>query len=267
MAARRRPRLTTDGTGAVEPEVRDRLAGLDRPAGRSGGASRRRAHGPAETTTTSASRSSSDSTRASSRDPQAARERAARPVGVHDPGVGLEEHERAAAAVTPNASAPPPASSSSHPRRTRSSASCELTTPSRKSSSSPFSSSSSSPLSRLELAPAGERLLREPHPLRLRIREPEDPRPAVARPALVPELELLVDDDVVRPRGAAPRRSRARSRPLRRPRRQPRRTVFRSTPIPSTSSSTTSPCCSQRPSPCSRMQPVPTVPEPSTSPG
>ena len=36
---------------------------------------------------------------------------------------------------------------------------------------------------------------------------------------------------------------------------------------PSTSSSTTSPGCSHRPSPCSRMQPVPTVPEPRTSPG
>src|SRR6185503_4904074 len=44
-------------------------------------------------------------------------------------------------------------------------------------------------------------------------------------------------------------------------------TRFRSTPIPSTSSSTTSPGWSQRPSPCSRMQPVPTVPEPITSPG
>src|SRR6266566_9397837 len=44
-------------------------------------------------------------------------------------------------------------------------------------------------------------------------------------------------------------------------------TRFRSTPIPSASSSTTSPGCSQRPSPCSRMQPVPTVPEPITSPG
>src|SRR5947207_1304010 len=42
---------------------------------------------------------------------------------------------------------------------------------------------------------------------------------------------------------------------------------LRSTPIPSTSSSTTSPGCSQRSSPCSRMHPVPTVPEPRTSPG
>ena len=43
--------------------------------------------------------------------------------------------------------------------------------------------------------------------------------------------------------------------------------VFRRTPMPSISSSTTSPRCSQRPSPCSRMQPLPTVPEPITSPG
>ena len=41
---------------------------------------------------------------------------------------------------------------------------------------------------------------------------------------------------------------------------------LRSTPIPSISSSTSSPACSQRPSPCSRMQPRPTVPEPITSP-
>ena len=41
----------------------------------------------------------------------------------------------------------------------------------------------------------------------------------------------------------------------------------RSTPMPSISSSTTSPGRSQRPSPCSRMHPLPTVPEPSTSPG
>ena len=40
-----------------------------------------------------------------------------------------------------------------------------------------------------------------------------------------------------------------------------------STPMPSISSSTTSPRCSQRPSPCSRMHPVPTVPDPITSPG
>ena len=46
-----------------------------------------------------------------------------------------------------------------------------------------------------------------------------------------------------------------------------RATRFRSTPIPSISSSTTSPRWSQRPSPCSRMQPVPTVPEPRMSPG
>ncbi len=37
--------------------------------------------------------------------------------------------------------------------------------------------------------------------------------------------------------------------------------------MPSTSISTTSPGCSQRPSLCSRMLPVPTVPEPMMSPG
>ena len=44
-------------------------------------------------------------------------------------------------------------------------------------------------------------------------------------------------------------------------------TRFERTPMPSISSSTTSPRCSQRPSPCSRMHPVPTVPDPITSPG
>ena len=43
-------------------------------------------------------------------------------------------------------------------------------------------------------------------------------------------------------------------------------TRFRSTPMPSISSSTSSPGSSQRPSPCSRMQPPPTVPDPITSP-
>ncbi len=53
----------------------------------------------------------------------------------------------------------------------------------------------------LELGPAVARLGREPHPLRLGIREPDDPRAAVARAARVVRLELLVDDDV----GAAAR--------------------------------------------------------------
>src|SRR5581483_12108054 len=66
----------------------------------------------------------------------------------------------------------------------------------------------------LELAPPLQRLLREPHPLLLRVGEPEDPGAPVARAAGVAELELLVDDGVVsgapeRPRGGEPVQARA----------------------------------------------------------
>ncbi len=46
---------------------------------------------------------------------------------------------------------------------------------------------------RLELAPAGDRLGGETHPVRLRIRKPDDPGAAVARAASVIEVELLDD--------------------------------------------------------------------------
>src|SRR5207302_11509621 len=66
----------------------------------------------------------------------------------------------------------------------------------------------------LERAPRRERLAREPHPVRLGIGEPEDPRAAVARAAPVVELELLEDAHVVavarkRPRSGGPRDSRS----------------------------------------------------------
>src|SRR5207244_12773003 len=48
----------------------------------------------------------------------------------------------------------------------------------------------------LELAPATKRVLRQPDPLRVRIREPEDARAAVARASIVADLELLVDRDL-----------------------------------------------------------------------
>src|SRR5438445_20125 len=128
----------------------------------------------------------------------------------------------------------------------------------------------------LHLPPAAHRLLGEPHPLDLWVREANDPRAAVARPVEVADPELLVHHDLLASAGEGARgrethhprpddgdlhgRSRGVSRP-----RAPTR--FRSTPMCSTSSSTTSPGSSQRSSPCSRMQPVPTVPEPSTSPG
>src|SRR5205823_6993934 len=48
-----------------------------------------------------------------------------------------------------------------------------------------------------ELAPEPQRLLGEPHVFLLPIGEAEDPRPPVAGAALVPGLELLVDDHVV----------------------------------------------------------------------
>ena len=109
----------------------------------------------------------------------------------------------------------------------------------------------------LELAPERERLLREPHVLILCVGEPEDPRAAVARPVRVPDLELLVDDRFVpaafqRPSGREPHHAPADDRDLH-ARIVPIR--LRRTPMPSTSSSTTSPGCSQRSSPCSRMQP------------
>ena len=49
----------------------------------------------------------------------------------------------------------------------------------------------------LELAPELVRPLREPDPVLLGVREPEDARRAVARAARVPELELLVDRHLV----------------------------------------------------------------------
>src|SRR5581483_11276381 len=58
-----------------------------------------------------------------------------------------------------------------------------------------------------QLAPAGERVLGQANPLRLRVREAEDPRAPVRGAAGVAELELLVDDDVV---AAAPERPRGR---------------------------------------------------------
>src|SRR5207249_8139293 len=116
-----------------------------------------------------------------------------------------------------------------------------------------------------ELAPELERLLSKPHVLGLRVGQPEDPRAAVTRAVRVPDRELLVDDDVVpatpqRPPGGETHHPSAEHRDSHRIR-------FLRMPIPSTSSSTSSPGRSQRSSPCSRMQPVPTVPEPITSPG
>ena len=49
---------------------------------------------------------------------------------------------------------------------------------------------------RLELAPERKALLREPDPALVRIGQADDPRAAVARAAVVAELELLADDDV-----------------------------------------------------------------------
>ena len=49
----------------------------------------------------------------------------------------------------------------------------------------------------LELPPAGERLLRQLDELDLRVRKPDDPRPAMARAVLVADVELLEEEDVV----------------------------------------------------------------------
>src|SRR4029077_9976687 len=113
----------------------------------------------------------------------------------------------------------------------------------------------------LELPPEPHRLLREPHVFGLGVREPEDPGTPMARPARVSDLELLVDSRLdpaplerpARRKAHHPRSDNGNSHAIR----------FRRMPIPSTSSSPTSPGWSQRSSPCSRMQPVPTVPEPS----
>src|SRR3954470_3458435 len=117
----------------------------------------------------------------------------------------------------------------------------------------------------LELAPEPERLLRQPHVLVLGVGEPEDPRAPVAGAVRVADLELLVDDGLV----AAPleRLSRGEPHHARADDRDFHRMRFFRIPMPSISSSTSSPGRSQRSSPCSRMQPVPTQPEPITSPG
>src|SRR5437870_3857548 len=47
------------------------------------------------------------------------------------------------------------------------------------------------------LAPQRQRALRLRDPVRIVVDEPEDPRPAVARPARMAELELLQDDRLV----------------------------------------------------------------------
>ena len=59
---------------------------------------------------------------------------------------------------------------------------------------------------RLQLAPEREALLGEPDPARLRVREPDDAGTAVARTAVVAELELLADDDVATGAHELPRR-------------------------------------------------------------
>jgi hypothetical protein len=61
----------------------------------------------------------------------------------------------------------------------------------------------------LELAPAGERLLRELDELEVRICEPHDARAPVAGAARVPDLELLVHRDFVALAGEGIGRSRA----------------------------------------------------------
>src|SRR5205823_3611383 len=116
-----------------------------------------------------------------------------------------------------------------------------------------------------ELPPEAERLLREPHVLGLRVGEPEDPRAPVARAPIVADPELLVDRHLMA--AALQRPARGKTHHPSADHRDSHAIRFLRMPIPSTSSSTSSPGRSQRSSPCSRMQPVPTVPEPITSPG
>ena len=100
----------------------------------------------------------------------------------------------------------------------------------------------------------------------------------MARAAVVADRELLVDDGLVpapleRPAGGETHHAGADDRD---PHRRSPDTMFgSSTPMPPRISELPIHSeldlrrrgCSQRSSPCSRMQPVPTVPEPSTSPG
>ena len=60
-----------------------------------------------------------------------------------------------------------------------------------------------------QLAPQCQRLLREPDVLGLGIREPEDPRAAVARAVVVADAELLVDGDFDTPPLQCPARRQA----------------------------------------------------------
>src|SRR6266480_3939029 len=121
----------------------------------------------------------------------------------------------------------------------------------------------------LERSPARECLPRQLDEFDLRVGEPDDAGAAMARAVRMFDAELFEEQDATALACQRVRRGRAHDpgsdhddlglQPG-------QATRFRRTPIPSISSSTTSPRWSQRPSPCSRMQPVPTVPDPRTSP-
>src|SRR5712691_2791048 len=95
----------------------------------------------------------------------------------------------------------------------------------------------------LEVPPAGERLLGEHDPVLLRIGEPKDPSAAVARPARMAVVELLVQRDVGTARGKRPRGGGAHdTRPDDRDLRHCAATMrFRNTPISASETSTVSP--------------------------
>ena len=231
--------------------------------------------GPAVTTITFASSSSRDSTRVSSsrRAPYlsapSTKARCARSARTM-PASGWKSTVHPSGTPTGQRLAAPSASSSSYSAPAAASASAELCAELSTSSSRPVQLEQLLARLLLELPPTRECLLRQLDELDLRVRKPNDARPAVARAVLVADVELLEEQDVT-----ALACQRVRSRRAHDPCPDdgdfclhPGQAMrFRRTPIPSTSSSTTSPRCSQRPSPCSRMQPVPTVPEPRMSPG
>ena len=194
---------------AFESEERDRLAGLD--DGKLDAGRLEQAAGPRP------GRDDHDGLleiverldRMALSDVEAARERGERLVGVDDAGVGLEEHERVGLRGDTEPRLRLLAGEQLAGYATRLEGSLRTDDALAVELEQPVEEEQLLAALRLELAPARERLLRQPHPLLLGIGEPEDPRSPVARAARVPELELLVDDDVVsasskRPGGREP---------------------------------------------------------------
>jgi len=133
-------------------------------------------------------------------------ERLPRKVGADDPRLGLEEHRPAVR----DADRPALAGRFGLQQLVFGSPSVESVARARRGVADQLEQAVElkEPLARLglELPPARERLLCELNPLGLGVRQPDDARAAVARPAHVTDVELLVDLDVVPTPRELPRR-------------------------------------------------------------